>query len=578
MPRPPRSRATREYTFQRAYKACIPCRRRKVKCAPGPDPHQPCKRCRKMKLECWFSTKQPWSRTKPEGQSSNSRQKGSNARQTAAPPFDVRSEENAIRIWEGCRFVKMGWFIAEEALLYTDWFFRTLAPATTPILTDFFASHNSHYWLITQEPVLCCTILMISARYHTLPGPSGTSRGFYIHNRLWQYCQYLILRILLGQEKLSKAKTRHISTIEALLLLSEWYPLALHFPHETEGWDSGWILTESTLGDPPLATQERFMQDSWREDVVEPTRRADRMSWMLVSSALVLAHELGVFDSRGYVNNIAKWQGRFMASLVDLTGLPALYMTSSLLGTRLAAWKDFRRAVESKSPDDLIRQTEDKSADSRYNTVLNVEYHYVRVFANSLGVQRIKGTIDSTFVSQAHKLSMSRSEYEFIEEVIDGACVILEHITSLPDIKCLPAYGRRNSRNHCTCSTWQSPLSSPTPYDIHLVSQYAALPRTHLSRLRQTFTSSSSSSSSNSNTGLEDQPNQTTQNEPPSLEEQRRQQQEQLNPDTTWDPNIPSLPLDPLMAPFGAWDGEGPTDLGLDADCLDLDFIWNLPP
>lgn len=35
--------------------------------------------------------------------------------------------------------------------------------------------------------------------------------------------------------------------------------------------------------------------DRWKEDVVEPTRRLDRMSWMLVSSALALAHELGVF-------------------------------------------------------------------------------------------------------------------------------------------------------------------------------------------------------------------------------------------------------------------------------------------
>ncbi|BCS19370.1 uncharacterized protein APUU_12198S [Aspergillus puulaauensis] len=38
-----------------------------------------------------------------------------------ASPFDVRSEENVLKVWEGCRFVKMGWFTAEEALLYTDW-------------------------------------------------------------------------------------------------------------------------------------------------------------------------------------------------------------------------------------------------------------------------------------------------------------------------------------------------------------------------------------------------------------------------------------------------------------------------
>lgn len=36
-------------------------------------------------------------------------------------PFDVGSEDNVLRVWEGCRFVKMGWFTAEEALSYTDW-------------------------------------------------------------------------------------------------------------------------------------------------------------------------------------------------------------------------------------------------------------------------------------------------------------------------------------------------------------------------------------------------------------------------------------------------------------------------
>lgn len=174
-----------------------------------------------------------------------------------------------------------------------------MAP-TSPIVTDFFSSHDTHYWLLTQEPVLCCTFLMISSRYHTLPGPSGASRASFIHYRLWQHCQHLILRIVLGQEKLSKAKTRHLGTIEALLLLSEWYPRALHFPPESDGWDSDLMYTVPTQRDPPPPTEERPMRDRWQEDVVEPTRRLDRMSWMLFSSALALTHELGVFDSIDY--------------------------------------------------------------------------------------------------------------------------------------------------------------------------------------------------------------------------------------------------------------------------------------
>ncbi|OAL22963.1 hypothetical protein AYO22_06871 [Fonsecaea multimorphosa] len=36
----------------------------------------------------------------------------------------------------------------------------------------------------------------------------------------------------------------------------------------------------------------------WLEEVIEPTRRSDRMSWMLLGCAMSLAHELGVYESK----------------------------------------------------------------------------------------------------------------------------------------------------------------------------------------------------------------------------------------------------------------------------------------
>lgn len=166
----------------------------------------------------------------------------------------------------------------------------------SPILTDFYSRHENHYWLVTQEPVLCCTILMISSRYHILPGVGGASRGFSIHHRLWQHCQHLVTRLIFGQEKGSKAKTRTICTIEALLLMSEWHPRALHFPPESDGWDSDLIL--SAVVDRDMSTTEDTSTPSsrWIEDVIEPARRSDRMSWMLLGCALTLAHELAVFE------------------------------------------------------------------------------------------------------------------------------------------------------------------------------------------------------------------------------------------------------------------------------------------
>lgn len=58
--RPPRSRELRQHEFQRVYKACIPCARRKVKCQLVDG--SKCARCSKKRLDCTFSTKKPWSR------------------------------------------------------------------------------------------------------------------------------------------------------------------------------------------------------------------------------------------------------------------------------------------------------------------------------------------------------------------------------------------------------------------------------------------------------------------------------------------------------------------------------------
>lgn len=146
--------------------------------------------------------------------------------------------------------------------------------------------------------MLCCTLLTISSRYFILPGAGGVSRSHFIHQRLWQYCELLIRRVMFGQEKHSTAKTRIVGSIESLILISDWHPRSVHFPPDTEGWD-GELISPAydrrnrlhTNGDLPLIR--------WREDVFEPARRSERMSWMLLGAATSLAYELGIFDGAG---------------------------------------------------------------------------------------------------------------------------------------------------------------------------------------------------------------------------------------------------------------------------------------
>lgn len=99
---------------------------------------------------------------------------------------------------------------------------------------------------------------------------------------------------MFGQEKYSTAKTRVMGSIESLILISDWNPRSVHFPPDSEGWDSELIS-------PAYDRRNRLQKDSdmplirWREDVFEPAKRAERLSWMLLGAAVNLGYELGVF-------------------------------------------------------------------------------------------------------------------------------------------------------------------------------------------------------------------------------------------------------------------------------------------
>lgn len=160
-------------------------------------------------------------------------------------------------------------------------------------------SYENHYSLITQEPLLVCIILMIASRYYVLPGSGSATRATLIHQRLWEHCQHLIMRIIFGQEKKSKAKTRTIGAIEGLLLLVEWHPKAIHFPPRADGWDSDLLLSSADLRDDPsgnCADEVDGVASRWVREVVAPAQKSDRMSWMLLGTAQTLATELGLCE------------------------------------------------------------------------------------------------------------------------------------------------------------------------------------------------------------------------------------------------------------------------------------------
>lgn len=206
-------------------------------------------------------------------------------------------------------------------------YFENLAPLSPIVLPDF--SHpTKHIAMLTEEPVLTVALLTIASRHMKLTGNGANSRAYSIHEKLWSYLKGMIERLFWGQEKFANSKVpagyskprqftlsnppsssqadmggnlRSLGTVEALLLLTDWHPRALHFP---PGDDENTLLdtdpqtldSSSSHDDKTQtgASEGRLAFYKW----LEPVWRSDRMSWMLLSTAQALAFELGIFDQK----------------------------------------------------------------------------------------------------------------------------------------------------------------------------------------------------------------------------------------------------------------------------------------
>jgi hypothetical protein len=596
----------------------------------------------------------------------------------AAPaPVEISdSTEEVIHIWEACRFVKMGWFTAREAITFVDLFFKNMSPLS-PILTNFYSQHRTHLWLVTHEPVLFCTILMISSRYHVLPGGGGASRSFFIHHRLWQHCQSLIMRVILGQEKSAKCKTRTVGTIEALLLMSEWHPRSLHFPPENDGWDSDLVTSTSSIGERAIADTVSSSSNRWLEDVVEPARRSDRMSWMLLGSALTLAHELGIFDTEDrnngdtpdtesgilteynqlrrqriqrllyvYISQLASRIGcmslmpqslnhtiagrlrtptsdssgdgwsTFMESWMDLTKLAKsvndMFIPSASFAKQQLHSGRYIGLLDHFRP--LLKQWREKHLESRalgkaFYNILFIEYHYVRAYTHSFGMQAVveRALADvgpDNAVEDLRPATIDPIDYEFIQEVIHGCCQVLEKITELAETDTLRfspvriffratsssifllkalSLGVRHAKLQESLDVLDRSIQAMRSNildDVHLASRYATLLEVQVSRIRCNFAACTKSSGMSNGTT---RPSSTAPQLPSKnndlLGKQNNTGLQELS-EVSFSPSLGtsaaddwlSLPLDPSMAPFGT---NGRQFSGVEDGTLD--FIWNLP-
>ncbi|KAI7763145.1 hypothetical protein LZL87_012182 [Fusarium oxysporum] len=533
---------------------------------------------------------------------------------TSRPTHISPTPHNPLTVWRSFRFVRMGWFTAEEAVNYIDLFQKNLAPLS-PVSKGFDLSHERHYRLITQEPLLCCAILMISSRYHVLSGHGGLARSTIVHHRLWEHCQHLVMRIIFGQEKRSKAKTRTRGSIEALLLIIEWHPQAIHLPPASDGWDSSTLLTDLDPRDDQFDNQADETNDNeaqWLRDVILPAKTSDRMSWMLLGCVQSLALELGLCDDGERVDMSSQPPG-FKAEQTRLRNLLYIFLEqqSSRLGcpsmmptsvshfmsepstrdgqgdsSTLTAWLDLTNLT--RTIIDVLSLSSHACED------LKIEFNYLRAFMNSFGIQaavdRVLGrrppnSIDTDVLQS----SITATDYSFIKEVINSSCQALESVnrlfeagtlrycpvrvflrTIMASIFLLKALslGIRTTDLETSLGILERSiraLRNSNLDEMHLASRYGELLDMHLERYRQSMVPTTIPQGFHP-------VNQTSQwifdNSVPPVD------------DSLGDLSMPAvddwlaLPFDPSMAPFGFATDD--PDVAEPED-RSWDFLWSLP-
>lgn len=409
------------------------------------------------------------------------------------PSTLVASTSRVLDLWRKHRFVKYGWLSAQEAATYVDLFFRNIVQLS-PLASAFSQESSRESQFILGEPLLCTTVLTISTRYHVLSGASGASRAEFLHKRLWTTCESLIQRVLFGQDKFP-ASTRSLGSIKALLLLTEWFPRALHFPPENEGWDA------SLMSDPNVEVDQSPAHGSsdkikWREEVFEPAKRSDKMSWMLLGLATTLAHELGIFEESPdddsydispevrvqmrrllylYVSQLslrlgcssllpreitasltypsAAWQDalsqdwdRLITLWIEITKLrkattdmcfPSKSSTRTLIGAgRYSSILDHFRPLLAKWQHDY-NDFQPRALQQSSKLMVFLDYAFVRMYTNSLAIQavveRAKTKMPVTALDYEFLMKDNHHDYLFIQEVVDSCRSVLQIAVDLAE-------------------------------------------------------------------------------------------------------------------------------------------------
>ncbi|KAF5555752.1 C6 transcription factor [Fusarium mexicanum] len=427
----------------------------------------------------------------------------------SAPPqsnhsFSSPQDQDAlIDIWLQCPLVRQGVLSATEAIFYTDSFFRYLNPLS-PVLPNDEVGYQTHRDLALHKPLLCCAVLSISSRYHSPSGLGGTTRGIILHEALWEQYSSMIQQLATGPYfQLIQGDAQVNSTLQAILLMVEWKPRAVHHPSHKALWPE-YVSVPQQGALTPENHQSSLIGTS-STCVIQSGHISDNMSWMLLSCALGLVHRRLRHGNASSVTAATQGENDMVSESLHLRKLLYIFVEqlSLRLGCEPITTTSLSRAVASRtySPSnsykgssghqamnmwieltqlqrlvsDILSATidvEDEVVQQRHSehlnyleeqlsrwretylgtqdtlraitTTLEIEYQYTRILISSVGLRAIAQQTLAARSSPPETLRGSigffqESEDKTIEEAVDGSCSILRVLERL-HIECCVRY------------------------------------------------------------------------------------------------------------------------------------------
>ncbi|KAJ4289993.1 zinc finger transcriptional activator [Collariella sp. IMI 366227] len=205
--------------------------------------------------------------------------------------------------WDKFILIRKGVLTKSEATEYLDFYFDVMW-SLRPVVHPFYRERSRYGLLLAEEPLLSISLLTLSSRYHMLSGSHGEIRSERIHWQAWKFLRRYLHSALWGSPY-----TRSPGAIAAMLLMIEWHSKAINNPAAFSEEEDGDMFSASpasrrpSFGTKPgqitsLTSQERYGMATLLEslNIVAPAYRSNKMSWMLLSTAIALAQEGCCFD------------------------------------------------------------------------------------------------------------------------------------------------------------------------------------------------------------------------------------------------------------------------------------------